>query len=193
MSKIGILYFSGYGHAAKLAEAVERGAVAAGARVGVHRISETGEISPADWAALSAADAFIYGAPTYMGGPAWQFKKIAEASSKLWIDKAWKDKLAAGFTVSASTNGDKFSTIQYLWTLSQQHGQIWVGTGVLPSNAKAHGPTDINWSGGFAGVTAIAPVDASPEEAPHAGDIAVAEALGERVARLADRMAGARP
>ena len=125
-----------------------------------------------------------------MGGPAWQFKKVAEASSSRWIELAWKDKLAAGFTVSASTNGDKFSTIQYLWTLSQQHGQIWVGTGLLPSNAKAHGPADINWSGGSSGVFAIAPSDASPEEAPAAGDLAAAEALGERVARVAARLRG---
>jgi len=25
-------------------------------------------------------------------------------------------------------NGDKFSTIQYLFTLSHQHGQVWVGS-----------------------------------------------------------------
>ncbi len=33
-------------------------------------------------------------------------------------------------------NGDKKSTLDYFLTLSQQHGQIWVGTGLLPSNTK---------------------------------------------------------
>jgi NAD(P)H dehydrogenase (quinone) len=191
MSQISILYFSGYGHAAKLAEAVERGAASvAGAVVRVHRISQEGELPEAAWATLGEADAIIFGTPTYMGGPAWQFKRIADASSSRWAAQAWKDKLAAGFTVSAATNGDKFSTIQYLWTLSQQHGQLWVGTGLHPSNTKAHGPDDINWSGGSSGVFAIAPADASPDEAPGAGDIAAAEALGERIARLAARLQG---
>ena len=63
-----------------------------------------------------------------MGGPAWQFKKFADASSRPWLSQAWRNKLAAGFTNSASVNGDKFSTIEYFWTLSQQHGQIWIGT-----------------------------------------------------------------
>jgi len=188
MSKISILYFSGYGHAVKLAEAVERGAAAVpGAVVNTRRISQEGELPDEAWTELGEADAIIYGTPTYMGGPAWQFKKVAEASSGRWMTQAWKDKLAAGFTVSAATNGDKFSTIQYLWTLSQQHGQVWAGTGLLPSNTKAHGPADINWSGGSSGVFAIAPADASPDEAPGAGDIAAAEALGERIARLAAR------
>jgi multimeric flavodoxin WrbA len=31
---------------------------------------------------LAAADAIIFGSPTYMGSASWQFKKFAEASSK---------------------------------------------------------------------------------------------------------------
>ena len=62
-----------------------------------------------------------------MGGPAWQFKKFADACSKLFELQAWKDKIAAGFTNSASVSGDKFSTIAYFRTLAMQMGQIWVG------------------------------------------------------------------
>ena len=114
--------------------------------------------------------------PTYMGGPAWQFKKFADASSRPWLSQAWRDKVAAGFSNSASVNGDKFSTIEYFWTLSQQHGQIWIGTVLLPSNTKAHGPADVNWAAGFGGTIAVSPSDASPEEAPRAGDLETARA-----------------
>jgi hypothetical protein len=76
--------------------------------------------------------------PICMGGPAWQFKKFADASSRPWLSQAWRDKVAAGFSNSASVNGDKFSTIEYFWTLSQQYGQT-----------KAHGPTEVNWTAGF--------------------------------------------
>jgi multimeric flavodoxin WrbA len=189
-ARIAIVYFSGYGHTARQAEAVAKGAGSVpGADVSVLRLSDTGDLPDGAWDALAAADAIIFGSPTYMGGPAWQFKKFADASSKPWVASAWKDKLAAGFTTSASVNGDKYATIQYFWTLSQQHGQIWVGTGLMPANSKASSPADVNWTAGFGGALAIAPSDASPDEAPRAGDLETARLLGERVARLAVHMA----
>lgn len=190
MTKVAIVYFSGYGHTAKQAEAVQRGAASVpDAEVTMLRIDEHGNLPEGSFDVLAQQDAVIYGSPTYMGGPAWQFKKFADASSKLWFGQGLKDKVAAGFTNSASTNGDKHSTIQYLFTLSQQHSQVWVGTGLLPSNKKEHGPSDINWSAGFAGAMAISPSDASAEEAPRSGDLKTAELLGERVAIIAKRLA----
>lgn len=190
MTHVAIVYFSGYGHTARQAEAVREGAAGVdGSRATLHAISAEGELSDADWEALGAADAIVYGSPTYMGAPAWQFKKFADASSKAWFTQAWKDKLAAGFTNSASLNGDKHATIQALWTLAQQHGQLWVGTGLHPANQLSSGPDDVNWTGGFAGALAISPADASPEQAPRRGDLETARLLGERVARFAARLA----
>ncbi len=190
MTKVAIVYYSGYGHTVKQAEAVHAGAASVdGAEVTSHRIDVNGDLSDASWTAIGAADAIIFGSPTYMGGPAWQFKKFADASSKSWFAQAWKDKIAAGFTNSGSVNGDKSSTIQYLWTLSQQHGQIWVGTGLQPSNSKEHGPNDVNWTAGFGGSMAISPSDASPDEAPRAGDLETARLHGKRVAEIAKAMA----
>lgn len=191
MTKIAIVYFSGYGHTAKQAEAVEKGAAGVhGAEVTVLRIDEHGELPHNGWDVLVAQDAIIYGSPTYMGGAAWQFKKFADASSKPWFSSAWKDKVAAGFTNSASVNGDKFSTINYFFTLSQQHGQIWIGTGLLPANKKENGPSDVNWTAGSAGALAISPSDASPDEAPRHGDLETARLLGERVALFAQKLKG---
>lgn len=190
MPTIAIVYYSGYGHTAKQAEAVRQGAASVpGATVELLRIDQDGELAEGGFDLLARADAIIYGSPTYMGGPAWQFKKFADASSKAWFTQAWKDKLAAGFTNSASVNGDKGSTINYLFTLSQQHGQLWVGTGLLPANAKAHGPDDVNWTAGFAGALAISPSDASADEAPRHGDLETARLLGKRVAEISARFA----
>lgn len=186
MTKVAIVYFSGYGHTARQAEAVKQGAASvAGVTATDFRINENGDLPEGAWEALAQQDAIIFGSPTYMGGPAWQFKKFADASSKPWFTQAWKDKIAAGFTNSASTNGDKFSTISYFFTLSQQHGQIWIGTGLMPSNTKANGPDDVNWTAGFAGALAISPSDASAEEAPRKGDLETARLLGKRVAEFA--------
>jgi NAD(P)H dehydrogenase (quinone) len=172
----------------KQAEAVRAGAESVtNAVVSAYRINETGDLPSGALEELNLADAIVYGSPTYMGGPAWQFKKFADSSAKAFFARKWKDKLAAGFTNSASINGDKYSTIQYFWTLSQQHGQLWIGTGLLPANMKANVPADVNWTAGFAGALAISPSDASPEEAPQSGDLETAKLLGRRVAEFAMR------
>ena len=191
MAKVAIVFYSGYGHTAKQAEAVRAGAASVpNSDVSFIRIGQDGELPDDIWDVLASQDAIIYGTPTYMGGPAWQFKKFADASSTPWFAQAWKDKIAAGFTNSASVNGDKFSTINYLFTLSQQHSQIWIGTGLMPANTKAHGPADVNWTAGFAGALAVSPSDASPDEAPRAGDLETARLLGVRVAEFAAKMHG---
>lgn len=191
MANVAIVFFSGYGHTARQAEAVRAGAASvAGARVSVLQVDSNGDLPAGGMDTLAAADAIIYGSPTYMGGPAWQFKKFADASSKAWFTQQWKDKLAAGFTNSASVNGDKYATINYFWTLAMQHAQVWVGTGLMPSNTKAHGPADVNWTAGFGGAMAVSPSDASADEAPRSGDLETARLLGVRVATLAAKLRG---
>ena len=184
MSKIVVVYHSGYGHTKKLAEAVLAGLDAAGADA---KLVSVGDIDDEAWAELDAADAIVFGAPTYMGGPSADFKKFADASSKAWFTQKWKDKIAAGFTNSATMNGDKFSTIQYFITLAMQHSMIWTGTGLMPSNTKAATRNVLNFVGGFTGLLAQSPADASPEEAPPAGDLETAKVFGARVASVTAR------
>jgi NAD(P)H dehydrogenase (quinone) len=183
MSKIVVVYHSGYGHTKKVAEAV---AQSAGAQL--IGIDAEGNIGEADWSALDAADAIVFGSPTYMGSVSWQFKKFADASSKRWFTQAWKDKLAAGFTNSASMNGDKLSTLHYLFTLSQQHSMLWAGTGMMPSNAKSATRNDINYVASFSGLMTATPSDASVDEMVP-GDLATAKVFGERIKALAQRFA----
>ncbi len=190
MTDIAILYFSGYGHTVKQAEALAEGAKSVSStNVHVLRIDENGELPDGGWDTLKAAKAIVFGSPTYMGGPAWQFKKIADASSKPWFTQEWKNKIAGGFTTSATTNGDKGSTISYFVTFAMQHSMIWVGTGVMPANAKANGPDDAGWTGGMTGALAIAPSDASPEEGAAKGDIETAQLYGVRIAEMAAKLA----
>ncbi len=184
MSKVVIVYHSGYGHTKRLAEAVLEGASGAGADAALISVADVNDDA---WAKLEAADAIIFGAPTYMGGPSADFKKFADASSKPWFGQKWKDKIAAGFTNSATMNGDKFSTISYFVTLAMQHSMIWVGTGMMPSNTKAATREDLNYVGGFTGLLAQSPADASAGEAPPRGDLETAKVFGARVADTAAR------
>ncbi|KAA8997723.1 flavodoxin family protein [Affinibrenneria salicis] len=183
MSKVIVIYHSGYGHTERLAEAVAQGAGAE-----LIAIDAEGNISEAQWAALAAADAIIFGTPTYMGGPSWQFKKFADASSKQWFSRAWSDKVFGGFTNSASLNGDKQVTLISLQTLASQHGGIWVSLGNLPANTKTSTRSDVNSLGGSVGFLAQTPSDASVDEVVD-GDLATGKAYGQRVAAIADRLA----
>lgn len=186
MAKVVIVYHSGYGHTKKQAEAVHAGAAAvAGAQVETLAINGDGLLPDEAWHTLAAADAIVFGSPTYMGMVSWQFKRFADASSKAWFTQQWKDKLAAGFTNSASTSGDKLSTLHYMYTLAMQHGMLWVGTGMMPANHSTNGRTDLNWIGAFSGAMAVSHADVGPDQAPPEGDLATARAFGERVAQTA--------
>jgi multimeric flavodoxin WrbA len=184
MSKIVIVYHSGYGHTKKVAEAVAEGSAGA-----LLAIDAEGNLPEGGWEQLAAASTIVFGSPTYMGSVSWQFKKFADASSRPWFTQVWKDKLAAGFTNSASMNGDKLSTLHYLFTLSQQHGMFWVGTGMMPSNKKAATRNDINYVASFAGLMTSTPSDASADEMVP-GDIATAKKFGERIAAATAKLAG---
>ena len=193
MTDIAIVYFSGYGHTTKLAEAVAEGINSVdGATAKMFALPEDGNIPESWWDELAEVQGIVYGSPTYMGMAAWQFKKFADESSGPWFHGKWRDKVAGGFTVSASVNGDKHSTLAYFVTLAQQHAQIWVGSGLKPRNAKEHGPSDVNWTAGYTGVLGIAPSDASPEEAPRAGDLESGRIYGRRIAHIAGSVAAAK-
>ena len=180
MVHVAIVFHSGYGHTLRMAQSVAEGA---GAGAELVAIDAEGNVSEKDWAKLGAADAIIFGSPTYMGSVSWQFKKFADASSKPWFGQAWKDKIFAGFTNSATMNGDKLSTLHYLFTLAMQHGGIWVGTALMPSNTKAAQRNDINYVGSSSGAMAQTPSDASPAEML-TGDLETARLLGVRVAEM---------
>lgn len=182
MSHIVVVYHSGYGHTQRMAQSVADGAGAT-----LLPIDADGNLPEGGWDTLNAADAIIMGSPTYMGTVSWQFKKFADASSKQWFTQAWKDKLFAGFTNSATMNGDKLSTLHYLFTLAMQHSGVWVGTGLMPSNTKGASRNDVNYVGSFSGAMAQSPSDSSPAEMLP-GDLETARLFGQRVAATAARL-----
>ena len=184
MVKIAVVFHSGYGHTLRVAQAVADGAGAE-----LVTIDAEGNLPEGGWETLNAADAIVFGTPTYMGGPSWQFKKFAEASSKAWFTGAWKDKVFGGFTNSASINGDKQVTLIYLQTLASQQGGIWVSLGLMPANSKAATRNDVNNLGGSVGVLVQSPSDASPAEMS-AGDLETAKLYGQRVASTAAKLRG---
>ncbi|MBL9128928.1 MAG: flavodoxin family protein [Verrucomicrobiales bacterium] len=198
MRTIAIVYFSGSGHTALMAEAVQRGAAATGGVAALllpidgRKIVEGRFADDALLARLNDADAIVFGSPTYMGGVAAQFKAFADATAGAWFARSWSGKPAAGFTHSGSPSGDKLSTLQYLSLFAAQHGMVWIGNADLPSvyRGQTDGFNRLNSFLGVMGYTSQSP-DAPPSV--DSGDLLTAEALGRRVADLVRRLPDKNP
>lgn len=184
MTTVAIVYHSGFGHTQALAEAVAKGAQAVpGTKASLIPVAEAEDRA----AELDAADAIVFGSPTYMGGVSAEFAKFKDWTSKRWMDGTWRNKIASGFTVSASWNGDKHNTLYQFLTLAVQHGMIWVGLGLPPGNNHSKGSSeDINRLGASVGAMAQAHADQGIEGIA-ASDFRTFEALGQRVAKAASR------
>ncbi|MCS7030988.1 MAG: flavodoxin family protein [Gloeomargarita sp. SKYG116] len=187
MARVAIVYFSGMGHTHLMAEAVAAGVKQVpGTTVELLRI--TGEqIQQGRWREdsylerLHQADAIVFGSPTYMGGVAAQFKAFLDATSSIWFQQRWKDKLAGGFTHSSSPSGDKQGTLLYLAIHAAQHGMIWVGAAELPDESG------VNRLGSFLGVMGQSPMPADGQPKLDPGDRETAVRYGQRIAQMAQR------
>ena len=193
MPTISIVYHSGTGHTAKMAEAVAKGAGSVpGVTVNLLVISGDDIVkgrysNDALFAKLDASDAIIFGSPTYMGDVSGQMKCFLDAGGSRWYNRGWVNKLAAGFSVSAGPSGDKLHTLQTFIIFSMQCGMIWVGHNEMPDN-----PAGKNRLSSYCGVMGQAAQE-SPDVAPSAVDKSGGEALGKRVAEAAIRwLAGAK-
>ncbi len=187
--KVAIVYHSGYGHTAVVAEHVAKGAgEVPGAETALYKAEDLASPDKGPWDQLAAADAIIFGAPTYMGSASAPFKQFADASSKVWLTQGWQDKLAAGFTNSGSWSGDKLNTLVQLATLAAQQGMIWVSLGMMPGfNKKGSTAEDLNRVGSSIGLMTQSNIDEGPDTAPAASDRKTAELFGRRVAEAAIR------
>ncbi len=195
--QISVVYQSGGGHTRVLAEAVARGcqkveSVAAdlieikGKDVVEGRWKNEGILNQ-----LDASDAIIFGCATYMGSVSAIFKAFLETGFQRWVTQAWKDKFAAGFTNSASQNGDKLSSLFQLSLFAAQMGMIWVGVGDGPGNNWSGGTVDdVNRLGSWLGAMGQSNGDQGPDLAPSEGDRKTAERLGERVALITGKYLG---
>jgi len=192
MTQVAIVYHSGFGHTQLQAEAVERGAASVD---GVQTLLLSAETASADIDRLDAADAIIFGSPTYMGSMSAEMKKFLEAGAAKWFTQAWKDKVAGAFTNSSSFSGDKLNTLVGLMINAMQQSMIFVSLGMHPAASdpdsmnriEGPGPEVLNRIGSYIGPMA-ASFQVKPGDAPSTGDLATAEAYGARVATITQQL-----
>jgi multimeric flavodoxin WrbA len=185
MAKVAIVYHSGFGHTKILAEAVARGAASvAGTHVDLIPVAE----AEAKVETLNAADAIVFGSPTYMGNVSGPFKSWMDSTGKLWYGQQWKDKIAAGFTNSGNPSGDKLNTLTTMWVFAMQHSMIWVSQGVM-AGEQENGET-LNRLSSWGGTMAMSANAEATADNPSKADQATGARLGARVATFAKKLKG---
>ena len=189
--KISIIYSSETEHTQQLAEAIYLGCKShSDISTTLFRIADE-DFEGGRWnnerilAELDNSDAIIMGSPTFMGSVSSKLKAFMEATVSRYIPETWNGKIAAGFTVSGTTSGDKFNTLSTLTTFAMQHGMIWVGLGCNPFNSIE----GINAAGHYYGATGQAALDDNPDEFPSEADLKSGQYLGARVAAYVKKLA----
>ena len=195
---VAIVYDSGSrgypalsGRTRVLAEAVAKGArMVKGTAVTLIPVADRAS----HWEVLDAADAIVFGCPTYMGSGSSALKAFMEKTIQpQFLEQRWKDKLAAGFTNSAGMSGDKLLALQQLAGFAAQHGMIWITLGQLLGWQTSVGSADDpNRLASFLGLMAQSNADQGPDLAPPVGDRATAERFGWRISKAAHRWARGR-
>lgn len=187
MTTVSVIYHSGTGHTKKMAEAVIRG-IESVEGVNANLIAIEGkDIIEGRWKnddtlkQLDSSDGIIFGSPTYMGCVSGQMETFLDGSSDRCYSEAWKDKIAAGFSVSGGPSGDKFNTLVRFVTFAMQMGMIWVGLGTIPT---VSGLNRLSFFMGAAGQAMLEP----PDEAPNEVDKKTGEFLGRRVAEITKKL-----
>ena len=177
--QITIVYHSGFGHTKQVAMLLAETMRQRSNAVSVKLLNVLEAIDNPD--ILHASDTIVFGTPTYFGNVSAEFKKFMESTGGFWFKQAWKDKLAAGFTNSSSTNGDKLATLNALSLFAAQHSMIWVSQGILPRYICDQQTDGQNRLASYLGLMTQSDNNLTDVKAMHSGDILTAEMFAQRI------------
>ena len=195
-STILVLYYSRGGRTAALARHAARGVESAGAVARIRTVppvaaTTTASDPPvprdgppyAELADLEEADGLLLGSPTRFGNMAAPLKHFLDSTSELWLAGTLADRPAGVFTATSSAHGGQESTLLSMTLPLLHHGMLIVG---VPYTEPAL--FDTRTGGSPYGATHLA---TTWNTALSKDEIAVAQALGARVARIAMRLRAA--
>ena len=182
--KIVIVYHSGYGHTRIVAESIAKG---------IRQKTGAVTLLPAKEAAgrleeLAEADTIVFGSPTYFGDVSAEFKTFMEATGSVYSQQRWKNKLAAGFTNSSSTNGDKLHTLISLALFAAQQGMVWIPLGILPRFENGIQQSSPNGMGSYLGLMTMS--DNVHGQLNEPADLQTARLFGQRIAQVTQQFTG---
>jgi NAD(P)H dehydrogenase (quinone) len=198
MARILVLYYSSYGHIAKMADAVADGVRQAGHEVEIRRVPDTAPPEVAKAAgfvadhthpeveginSLAEYDGLIIGAPTRFGRMPSQMAGFLDQAGGLWFTDALVGKVGAAFTSTAAQHGGQETTLFSIITNLLHFGCTVVG---LDYGFKAQNGVDVVRGGSPYGATTIANNDGS--RLPSDVELDGARYLGRRVAETAAKL-----
>jgi NAD(P)H dehydrogenase (quinone) len=198
MTNVLVLYYSAYGHAEQMAEAVAEGASAAGANVDIRRVPETVSddvahsahfkldqtAAIADVSELEFYDAIIVGTGTRYGRMASQMASFWDQTGGLWVKGALVGKVGAAFTSAASQHGGQETTLFSILTNLLHHGMVIVG---LPYAFPGQLRLDEVTGGSPYGASTVTGPDGARQ--PSSNELDGARFLGTHVANIAGKLA----
>ncbi len=148
MTKVAIIYYSGYGSVHAMAQRAAQAAEGAGAEVRLRHVAETAPREAIEsqeaWKAhvdemageptatpddIDWADVVLFGSGTRYGHITSQLQAYIDTLGPLWGAGKLADKVYAGFTASSTLHGGQESTLLGLYTSVYHFGGIVVAPG----------------------------------------------------------------
>lgn len=125
--RVTVIYHSGFGHTKLLAVSVFKGAQSV---KGVSADIFTSDEAPESLENLSENYSAMILAAQLIWIMCPQSSRISRIkTSPSFVKGAWRDKIAAGFTVATSKSGSKGGTLTAM-TIFAQHGMHWINLGL---------------------------------------------------------------
>jgi NAD(P)H dehydrogenase (quinone) len=198
MTKVLVLYYSGYGHVETLAEAIAEGAGEVdGAEVTVKRVPELvpeevarksgmklDQRAPiAEPSELADYDAIVFGTPTRFGNMASQMRNFLDQTGGLWMQGALIGKVGSVFASTSTQHGGQETTITSFHTTLLHQGMVIVG---VPYSHKGLNEMDEISGGTPYGATTLA---GDGSRVPSANELDIARFQGRHVAEIAAKLA----
>ncbi len=198
MTRILVLYYSRHGSVRRMADLVARGVASVpGCEAVVRTVPEVSAVSEASAPAvpdtgppyadlddLRACDGLVLGSPTRFGHMAAPLKHFLETTTPLWLAGALAGKPAGVFTSTGTLHGGQEATLLSMSLPLWHHGMLLVG---IP---YTHPELTTTTSGGTPyGASHVAGF--GNDQPVTAEEKTLCLGLGERVARIAQRLAPA--
>lgn len=203
--KVLVVYYSMYGHVLQMAQSVLAGVKSvAGVEPVLRRVREFEDIAQeipqhehalAVWNRqkdvpvctledLREADGIVFGTPTRFGNMSAQMKRLFDSAVKLWLEGVFEGKPAGLFTSTATAHGGQETTPFTMMAPLLHLGMIIVGVpystpGMLHTEGRGGTPYGASTLAG-----------SGNELLPPPEDLAIAQALGRRVAAVALKLRG---
>jgi len=197
--KVAIVYYSMYGHIAKLAEAEREGLKKAGIEADLYQVAETlpeevlakmyappkPDVPVITPAILENYDAFLFGIPTRYGNFPAQWKTFWDSTGQQWAGGKYWGKYAGTFVSTAGHGGGQESTNIAAMSTFAHHGIIYVPLGYATSFGQLTNLSEVH-GGSPWGAGTFAAGDGSRQ--PSALELEIATIHGESFGKAVSKV-----